>query len=409
MSVDSKKDGISVIDLFCGAGGLSMGFKLAGYEIIAAAECNHAYSNTHKLNFPSSEIFTGDLVSMPPEKFAKTFNLEKSKVDVIIGGPPCQPFSNIGTPKINSLTKEGKKASDERKYLFEPYLDYVEYFRPKVFLMENVPQLATKEGGRLFQAILKRVEAMKYVATWTILNAVSYGVPQNRKRLFIVGIDSKLKNTSHAFKFPMPTHGEVEDLSKLFISQIDFQFNSSSLKSAATVMDALGDLPIIFDGCREGELPYSKKSKLSNYQISLRRSDGVVGGNICRVSNDRAKEVFKHMKPGQKYMDLPPKIRKILPFREDIFHDRLKRLDPKKPSWTVLAHIGMDGYMYIHPWDNRTLSVREAARIQSFPDSFEFFGNMREQYIQVGNAVPPLMAKAIAEKIKSYLLGISNE
>ena len=409
MTISSKKKKIKVLDLFCGAGGLSLGFQNAGFDIIAAAENNAVYSKTHNLNFPSSKIYTGDIAATPPEKFAKNFNFKKSDIDVIIGGPPCQPFSNIGTPKINSLNKKGKRSSDTRKYLFEPYLDYVVYFRPSIFLMENVPQLATKESGKLFARIISRIEQMGYVPSWTILNSVSYGVPQNRKRLFIVGINSGAKKINHTFTFPLPTHGQASDLTKLFSSQIDAKFKFDNLQKASTVLDALEDLPKIVDGCRDGALPYSKNKALKKYQVSMRRSDGLVGGNTCRVSNERAKKIFMHMSPGQKYMDLPPKIRKILPFREDIFHDRLKRLDPQKPSWTVLAHIGMDGYMYIHPWENRTLSVREAARIQSFPDSFEFFGNMREQYIQVGNAVPPLLAEAIALKIKKQLMEVGNE
>ena len=121
------------------------------------------------------------------------------------------------------------------------------------------------------------------------------------------------------------------------------------------------------------------------------------------MSNNRAKQVFTHMAQGSIYMDLPPEIRQILPFREDIFRDRLKRLMEDQPSWTILAHIGMDGYMYIHPTENRTLSVREAARIQSFPDDFKFVGNQQETYVQVGNAVPPLLGKAIGESIMKYL------
>ncbi len=135
----------------------------------------------------------------------------------------------------------------------------------------------------------------------------------------------------------------------------------------------------------------------------LRNKSGVVDNNICRMSNDRAKRVFKHMKQGDKYMDLPKEVRSILPFREDIFKDRLKRLVLDNPSWTVLAHIGMDGYMYIHPTEIRTLSVREAARIQSYPDSFVFTGNMREQYIQVGNSVPPLLARSLAKQVREVL------
>ena len=152
-------------------------------------------------------------------------------------------------------------------------------------------------------------------------------------------------------------------------------------------------------------MPYSKNTNLTEFQkIMSRNSNGkTIKNNICRMSNDRAKKVFQHMEQGSKYMDLPPEVRQILPFREDIFKDRLKRLVMKEPSWTVIAHIGMDGYMYIHPTENRTLSVREAARIQSFPDEFEFIGNQQETYIQVGNAVPPLLGKAIGESVMNFL------
>jgi len=139
---------------------------------------------------------------------------------------------------------------------------------------------------------------------------------------------------------------------------------------------------------------------LNDFQKLMRKkTNGTVKNNICRMTNDRAKKVFKEMKQGSKYMDLPKDIRRILPFREDIFADRLKRLINNKPSWTVIAHIGMDGYMYIHPTETRTLSVREAARLQSFPDDFVFLGTQMETYHQVGNAVPVLLAEAVAKSI----------
>jgi len=166
------------------------------------------------------------------------------------------------------------------------------------------------------------------------------------------------------------------------------------------VKSAISDLPKITDNWRVSEVEYSKHSGLDSYQKLMRQSTGkTVKNNICRLTNERAKIVFSHMHQGCIYMDLPKEVRKILPFREDIFKDRLKRLVEENPSWTILAHIGMDGYMYIHPTENRTLSVREAARIQSFPDDFEFIGNQQETYVQVGNAVPVLMAMKIAESI----------
>jgi len=151
---------------------------------------------------------------------------------------------------------------------------------------------------------------------------------------------------------------------------------------------------------------YSKTKGLTEFQKLMRQNNNkAVFNNICRMSNDRAKRLFEYMRQGQKYMDLPKEVRSILPFREDIFKDRLKRLVEEDPSWTIIAHIGMDGYMYIHPTENRTLSVREAARIQSFPDDFIFVGNQQDTYVQVGNAVPPLMAQSIAESVYSGLNG----
>ena len=183
------------------------------------------------------------------------------------------------------------------------------------------------------------------------------------------------------------------------IKNITFSKNSKYV----TVKEAIDDLPEITDNWRISECKYSKFSKLSKFQKIMReKTNGTVKNNICRMTNERAKKIFEHMGQGSKYMDLPKKIRKILPFREDIFHDRLKRLVNQKPSWTVIAHIGMDGYMYIHPTKNRTLSVREAARLQSFPDDFEFVGTQMETYHQVGNAVPVLFAKAIAKSLKNF-------
>ena len=198
------------------------------------------------------------------------------------------------------------------------------------------------------------------------------------------------------FEYPKKTH--------YYDDEINLFDESNNLKKFNTVYDAISDLPNITDNWRISEVEYSKHKNLTEYQKIMREHNKkkTVMNNICRMSNERAKKVFSHMKQGDKYMDLEPAVRKILPFREDIFHDRLKKLVLDEPSWTILAHIGMDGYMYIHPTELRTLSVREAARIQSFPDDFVFIGNQQETYVQVGNAVPPLLAKALAGSVKNY-------
>ena len=194
------------------------------------------------------------------------------------------------------------------------------------------------------------------------------------------------------FKYEYPDITHLDCSSELF---------SNNYKKIVTVHDALSDLPIITDNWRVSEVAYSKNKSLTEYQLVMRKKNKskYVKNNICRLTNDRDKKIFNVMAQGSKYKDLPVKYKKMLPYREDIFDDKLKRLDNSKPSWTVVAHIGMDGYMYIHPTENRTLSVREAARLQSFPDDFIFKGTQHSTYHMVGNAVPPLLAKALGHSI----------
>ncbi len=389
------------IDLFCGAGGFSKGLEMAGFECIGGIELKEVISKTHQLNHRHSKTIFGDIRETPPEKFAKIIGT--SHVDVIIGGPPCPTFSTIGDAKIRSVT--GKPTSeDPRNQLFLEYLKYVDYFRPDIFVIENVPNFITKYKGAIFNTAVEIIENIgkddhkngegiyEVEKPVQVLNSVYYGVPQTRRRMMLVAH----KKNGVKYSYPTPTH---------YYDQTDEE--SKKLKPCTTVQDAIGDLPKITDNWRISEMPYSKNRGLTEFQKIMRASGNgkTVKNNICRMSNDRAKKVFPHMAQGSKYMDLPAEIRQILPFREDIFQDRLKRLVMKEPSWTVIAHIGMDGYMYIHPTENRTLSVREAARIQSFPDDFEFVGNQQETYVQVGNAVPPLLGKAIGESIMKYLEG----
>jgi len=392
----SKK--YNFIDLFCGAGGFSTGMELAGFNCIGGIDNVESIVDTHALNHKNSVSICGDIRDIPPEEFEK--KLSGQKVDIIIGGPPCPTFSTIGHAKIRSVT--GKPVSeDPRNRLFLEYLKYVDYFRPEIFVIENVPQFITKYNGKVFETAVKIIEDIgkddnngegiyEVVKPVQVLNAVYYGVPQTRRRMMLVAHKKKSKAT---FNYPKPTH---------YYDQEDEK--SKKLKKCVTVYDAISDLPKITDNWRNSYERYSKFDNLNEYQKMMRdKTNDTVSNNICRMSNDRAKKVFSYMKQGDIYMDLPKEIRKILPFREDIFKDRLKRLVNDKPSWTVLAHIGMDGYMYIHPTELRTLSVREAARIQSFPDDFEFVGNQQSTYVQVGNAVPPLLGKAIGESIKKYL------
>lgn len=393
------------IDLFCGAGGFAKGFEMAGFQCIGGIDNVQAAVDTHSFNFPNSKSICRDIRTIKPEEFHK--EIGNKEVDVIIGGPPCPTFSTIGHAKIQSINKIHDRdiTDDPRNELFLDYLKFVKYFQPKIFIIENVPNFMTKYKGETFKAVKEIIanDLAEYdiVEPTMVLNSVFYGVPQIRKRMMLVACKQGYK-----FEYPEPTHWYQESLSTRCTEtyQKARELNDSELPLYIDVGTALKDLPKITDNWRIDECEYTYHDNLHPYQKLMRmKTDKTVRNNICRMSNERAKKVFSHMKQGDMYMDLPKQVRQILPFREDIFKDRLKKLVNTNPSWTIIAHIGMDGYMYIHPEELRTLSVREAARLQSFPDDFVFIGNQQQTYVQVGNAVPPLLSYALAQSTKKAL------
>jgi DNA (cytosine-5)-methyltransferase 1 len=353
-------------------------------RVIGAIERDQLIASTHHHNFPECDTVVADIGGLAARDFRQRMGLSRGELDGVVGSPPCQLFSTIGSAKIRSI---GEAADDQRRSLPLVFAQYVIELAPQWFVMENVPGIRGKAGSGIIDEVRALLSAAGYRVDMRVLSAEQFGVPQTRKRLFLCGFRGR------AFPWPEPSHEKSGANAETGL------FDTPALPLPVTLHEAIGDLPGIRDGSRADRLAYPKGRRVSDYARSLRSASGTVGNNICRMSNERAKSVFVHMRPGDKYMDLPPDIRKILPFREDIFADRLKRLDSRRPAWTVIAHIGMDGYMYIHPTCNRTLSVREAARIQSFHDDHRFLGNMREQYVQVGNAVPPRLAAAIARAI----------
>lgn len=377
-----KNNGLNVIDLFCGCGGSSSGFRLAGFNIVGAMDINKAAVDTHELNFRSCKTVLGDITEISPAHFAE--KLGNVNIDVLIGSPPCQTFSSLSQGKIRSLGKDIRK--DIRNYYYKNYLDYISYFKPKVFLMENVPGFKTKYGGTLFQDLLDflKTNHPEYEVKYEILEASNFGVPQSRKRLFVCGF---LKGIDFAF----PNQSR--------------EFNNGAEK--VTVWEAIGDLPAITDDWRLDKMQYSYEPYRTKYQKFMRSNLDAVTNNICRISNAKAKVMFAKLLPGQRYIDLPAeqqqKVELFDSFNSSVIEGRCRRLPLDDVAWTVIAHIGMDGYEYIHPTECRTLSVREAARLQSFTDDFVFSGNMREQYVQVGNAVPPLLSFSIASQIRDAL------
>lgn len=377
-----KNTGLNVIDLFCGAGGSSSGFRLAGFNLVGALDINAAAAKTHELNFPECATIVGDITTLSPQEFAQ--RIGNKPVDIVIGSPPCQTFSSLSQGKIKSLGQDIKL--DIRNYFYKNYLDYVTFFKPKVFLMENVPGFQTKYKGEIFNDLLQyiREQLPEYAVKYAVLDAKEFSVPQSRRRLFVCGY-----LRGYDFAFPSSNRAFCSSGNKL-----------------VSVAEAFSDLPHITDDWRLDAVPYTTAAN-NPYQEMMRANLAIASNNICRVSNPKAKELFNKLLPGQRYTDLSEEQQKEVSlfdsFNSSVIMGRCHRLPLDECAWTVIAHIGMDGYEYIHPTECRTISVREAARLQSFTDDFVFVGNMREQYVQIGNAVPPLLSYAIAEQIKKAL------
>lgn len=363
------------IDLFSGAGGLSYGLESAGYRVALAADTDMWALETHAHNFAGLALQLDLSHKDVRDNIVRLF--DGIDVALVAGGPPCQPYSRAGRSKIRSLVKIGVRDSDDhRRELWRSFLDIVERVRPRAVLMENVPDMALSDDMSVLRHMLSRLEDAGYEADAQIIDTWIYGVPQHRQRLAIVGLrDGK------SFSWPKP-RGEV------------------------TLRDAISDLPVL-DPTKEdvGAVVLSYEGPQSAFQRRARvRSHGVskklVFDHVTRAVRVDDLEAFRLMKPGSLYSDLPKGLRR---YRADIFDDKYNRLDWSDRSRSITAHIAKDGYWYIHPDQHRTLTVREAARVQTFPDHFRFAGSRSHQFAQIGNAVPPAVGDALG---RSLLNGI---
>lgn len=374
----------TVIDIFGAPGGMSEGFKQAGFKILAAIDNFEWGCRTLECNHPDTLVLNEDVtkVDIPALKN----KIDGTGIDVLIGGPPCQGFSLVGRPKIASLNgnKPGK-LKDPRNKLYKTYFKFVETLKPEFFVMENVQGILSLHNGKVRDDILGICDRLGYSVDFKVLNAADYGVPQARKRVFFVGNKSGARENP----FPEPTHAAKNG-----------NKNNSKLKPCVTVSDAISDLPPLEVGEGKEELEYTTKNTTTPYQKEMRKSSGFIYSHVARPHNNRDIGIFKLIRKGHKYSELPKNLK---PYRCDIFKDKYNVLDSKKPSRTIVAHLSKDGLGFIHPRQNRSITVREAARLQSFPDRFRFMGSRTWQFIQVGNAVPPKLAKAIASHIKNYL------
>jgi len=412
-----KEREFTVIDLFAAPGGLSLGFDMAGFRVLAGVDIDPKGMETYKFNFPEAKAIVADIRRLKSKELMKITEISEGEVDVIAGGPPCQGFSTIGRVKIASLVRQGvwnhlkvshpRFIDDPRNVLYKEFMRIVRDLKPKFVVMENVPGMMSYRNGEIVREIIEDFRRIGYKASAKVLNAADYGVPQIRKR--IIFIATRIEKAP--IIFPKPTHRDVDENSTSLLEYFaEKEEKDDSLKPYVTVWEAIGDLPKPVLGRRglaDYPLPYDTPP-FSSYQEFMRKwgggpFDGKVHNHIARQHNERDVKVFSIMKEGQWWKDLPQEIKKLYGYRDDIFHDKMKKLVRNRPSWTITAHLYKDGYMYIHPVQPRSITVREAARLQSFPDKFIFKGSRTSQFKQVGNAVPPLMSRAIALAVKRVL------
>lgn len=344
-----------VIDLFCGAGGLSLGFKMAGFDVIGGLDFDQQAIQTHEKNFPNSINICGDIKELSNTEIKEIFG---NDVDVIVGGPPCQGFSTANMWQ--------KDSEDERNKLFYEYIRFIEVYKPKAFLIENVRGILSKNDGFAKEAIYKIAEELGYNIDSDILLASDFGVPQKRVRAFFVGVRKDINQ--------------------------EFHFSNLLKKTKVTVEDAISDL---YGLETNGILSVEPKT---TYQALMRaKSNNLIYNHDVKYPMEKVQERIKHVHQGGNWKDVPEHLWDNI--RTNRHSSAYRRLDEKDVSITIDT-----GHMnYFHPIYNRVPTVRESARLQSFPDDFIFVGNSGAQFRQVGNAVPPLLAKSIADELMIIL------
>ncbi len=342
------------IDIFSGAGGLSLGAIKAGINIPIAIEKESNAAKTFKRNHPETIVITEDILKIDPNSFDIFEPL------IVFGGPPCQGFS-----LSNSKTRNKE---NENNNLYQEFIRFIRELKPKWLLFENVEGIISFNKGDTVKQIKRNFEELGYTVNYRVLSATDFGVPQDRNRFILVG-----NREGICFEFP------------------------DKIKSKVSVMEAISDLPTLINGQKDEALPY-KNNTASSYAKKMRNGSEVSRQNFVSKNNELVVERYKHIKPGQNWKAIPDYLMQNYKNKDNCHSGIYKRLNPDFPS-VVISNYRKN--MLIHPEQDRGLSVREAARIQSFPDDFIFEGSLMHIQQQIGNAVPPLLAEAIFKQIIS--------
>lgn len=432
-----KNQKYTSVDLFCGAGGLTEGFRQQGFDALFANDHEKPALETFRLNHPEPISSDCDIEKLDAKRIRKDLDMEKGDLDVLLGGPPCQGFSTYGK----------RSPCDARNQLYLHYIRFLDEFRPKTFVIENVVGILSIEKGKVLEDLLSRTKRLGYSVRYAILDSVNFGVPQYRKRVIILGAAGQ-----EAPSYPEPTHFEQKSGATLL-------FPCEVMRNAITVREAISDLPVIALPPKRTQesVPYPTDVTLSEFQQRMRGSSvsishhsakqmlgirrlrlalmrpGDYGTKIrSRIREDGlSPELIEELLSGGGLRDLnkcrtedrekEQELRRILQEGRIEIDDVLNRLDSggfsnkyrrlkwEKPSHTLVAHMARDCSDFVHPEIDRFVTVREAARLQSFPDTYRFVGSQFQQFRQIGNAVPPMLAQAVARSIREYLVTSSRE
>jgi DNA (cytosine-5)-methyltransferase 1 len=349
--------GYNVIDLFAGVGGLSYGFStLPEFNVIAANEVEEDISVAYTLNHPEVTMLNYDIRDLTEEKLTEA--LDGKKIDIVVGGPPCQSYSTLG-----------KRQIDDRANLFMEYKRILQILQPKAFIFENVVGILSMDKGKLFKQVQAEFDRLDYSLKHQILNAVDYGVPQFRERVILVGIRG-----DNNYEYPLPTHGE-------------------GLKPYVTLKDAIGDLPVLKSG--QSNVVYAHEADNDFLGFVRANKSTELTEHTAPRNGKHLIKIMETLKDGQSKNDLPEDIRP-----KSGYGNTYAKLWWERPSTTITRNFACpSSSRCIHPRDSRAMSIREGARLQSFPDDYKFYGSDGMKRLEIGNAVPPLLSVAIAKQM----------
>lgn len=388
---------LTFVDLFSGCGGFSLGLEWAGLKCLAAIDFNQAAIDTLRTNHPEiPHALVRDLTKFSPKDLDKL--LAPFAVDVMVGGPPCQGFSKAR--QVDGANHGERLIHDPRRDLYEDFLRFVVYYQPRVFIMENVPGIKSAAGGEFFTRVQVESREIGYRVIPYEVQAWRFGVPQKRVRQLIIGTRRELP-LFIPDRYIRPTHADPGSE------------HLEGLQSAVTLGEAIGDLPAIFAGDEQFERRCDKAARRAHikrygrrYILDVALADKAEGltGHTARPHSLRDMRDFLRLREGETSRQAIARgVEMEFPYDRENFKDRYTKQHRDQLCSTIVAHLKKDGLMFIHPTQTRSLTPREAARIQSFPDTFLFPQERTNAYAQIGNAVPPLVGKAMGLAIKEFL------